>query len=220
MEEWRQYRKIEPNEFFVVGCDTASGGLDYSTAQFISKDNLDVPLVYHSKKTTSYMTEELLPVLEKLYDITGVEPVIAYERNNGGNFEMERLARLNKRGKFTIFLERRGVGSVDNPKPKKYGWKTSSATRPVMLQDLKEAIDNRLVRIYDKPTVNEMFSFIVNQTSSSWKAEAEQNAHDDLIMALAIAWQLYQSEDKPVSQDEIIKQLPEEDLFTKDGFYI
>lgn len=63
-----------------------------------------------------------------------------------------------------------------------------------MLSMLKEAIDNRLITIYDKPTVNEMFSFIVSQTSSSWKAQAEQGAHDDLIMALAGAWQLYQTE--------------------------
>ena len=66
---------------------------------------------------------------------------------------------------------------------------------------LKEAIDNRLLTIWDKPLINEMFAFIISQTSSSWKAQAEQGAHDDLIMALAIAWQLYQSENpfvKPV----------------------
>ena len=67
-----------------------------------------------------------------------------------------------------------------------------------MLSMLKECIDNKLLTIYDKPTVNEMFSFIVSQTSSSWKAQAEQGAHDDLIMALAIAWQLYQTENPPV----------------------
>ena len=66
-----------------------------------------------------------------------------------------------------------------------------------MLQDLKEAIDNVLLRVYDSITVNELFSFIVNQTASSWKAQAESGAHDDLIMALAIAWQLYQQEPSP-----------------------
>ena len=70
-----------------------------------------------------------------------------------------------------------------------------------MLSMLKEAIDKRLPTIYDKPTVNEMFSFVVMQTSSSWKAQAERGAHDDLIMSLAGAWQLYQSEDKPSSYE-------------------
>jgi len=74
-----------------------------------------------------------------------------------------------------------------------------------MLQMLKEAIDSRVLKIYDKPTVNEMFSFIISQTSSSWKAQAEQGAHDDLIMALAGAWQLYQTENpatKPIRTRE------------------
>ena len=93
---FRQYRRLEPNEFIVVGCDTASGGLDYSAAQFLSKTKLDVPLVYHSSNTTAYMTDDLLPVLERIEKDTGIRPVIAYETNNGGSFELDRLARLNK----------------------------------------------------------------------------------------------------------------------------
>jgi len=199
MADFRQYRELEPEEFIVVGCDTASGGIDYSTAQFISKTKLDVPLVYHARKTTSYMTDELQPVLEHIHDKTGVAPVIAYENNNGGIFELERLSHLNKLNKFKIYTRRTGYEELASVESKKYGWVTSSATRPVMLQDLKEAVDNHLLRIYDDATINEMFSFIVNQTSTSWRAQAEDGAHDDLVMALAIAWQLYQQEETPAT---------------------
>jgi hypothetical protein len=72
---------------------------------------------------------------------------------------------------------------------------------------LKEAIDGRLLRIYDKQTISEMFSFIISQTSSSWKAQAESGAHDDLIMALAIAWQLYQSENPPITKHKQRKEV-------------
>ena len=102
---FRQYRSIEPGEFIVVGVDTATGGNDYSTAQFISKTYLDVPLVYHSDITTSYMTDALLPVLERIYDVTGIMPVIAYERQNGGVFEIERLSNLN-RDKLRYLIEK------------------------------------------------------------------------------------------------------------------
>ena len=64
-----------------------------------------------------------------------------------------------------------------------------------MLADLKECIDNRLIKLYHQKTVEEMFSFIVVQTTTTWKAQAEQGGHDDLVMSLAIAWQLYQSEE-------------------------
>jgi hypothetical protein len=64
-----------------------------------------------------------------------------------------------------------------------------------------------------------MFSFIVNQTSSSWKAQAESGAHDDLIMALAIAWQLYQSESPPKDPIQVQAEFPDEQLFNEGGFY-
>ena len=124
--------------------------------------------------------------------------MVAFERNNGGIAEIERLATLNRNGKYIIYQEKRNIATTDSTEDTiKLGWTTSSSTRPVMLQMLKEAIDNRLITIYDKPTINEMFSFIISQTSSSWKAQAEQGAHDDLIMSLAGAWQLYQTENPP-----------------------
>jgi len=190
----KRYRKLLSQEFIVIGVDTSAGGGDYCAAQFLSKTNLDVPWVYHSPNTATEMTNKLVSILEEIYDTTKVKPIIAYERNNGGVYEIERLAALNLNGKFRIY-QMHQVGNVENPDEKKLGWDTNSATRPAMLQQLKEAIDNHLIRLYDKATVNELFSFITNKTSTAWKAQAEANSHDDLIMALAIAWQLYQTED-------------------------
>jgi hypothetical protein len=192
---FRKYRKYQKGEFYVVFCDTAWGGVDYCAGVFLSKTNLDVPVVFHSKILATEMTPQIHNELERIYDETGVKPVVAFERNNGGVAEIERLATLNRQGKYRIYTEKTNIGttnSTDNSV--KLGWTTSSSSRPTMLQMLKEAVDNRLVQLYDKPTINEMFSFIISQTSSSWKAQAEQGAHDDLIMALAGAWQLYQSE--------------------------
>lgn len=195
---FRRYRPYEKGEFIVVGVDTSWGGTDYSTGQFLSKTNLDVPTVYHSKVLATEMTPRIHSELERIYDETKVKPVVAFERNNGGIAEIERLASLNRLGKYRIYHEKTNVGTTDSTENTvKLGYTTSSATRPTMLSMLKEAIDNRLIQLYDRPTVNEMFSFIVSQTSSSWKAQAEQGAHDDLIMALAIAWQLYQTENPP-----------------------
>jgi len=214
---WRQYRTINPGEFLVAGADCAAGGQDWCATQFISKDKLDVPLVYHRQVVASEMTTDLYPVLNKIADVTGLAPVIAYERNNGGLFEMERLAALNINGKFTVY-KMRSAGQEDNPDPKKYGWDTNTATRPKMLSDLKEMVNKRLAQIYDEPTINELYKFVVVKTSSSWKAQAEKGAHDDLVMALAIAWQLYQSEEKPSGEREFMDQLPKQELF-HGGFY-
>ncbi len=206
---FRRYRDYRPGEFIVVGVDTAWGGTDYCAAQMLSKTNLDIPVVYHSKVLATEMTPLIHQELERIYDETKVKPVVAFERNNGGVAELERLATLNRNGKYRIYVEKHGQGTTEAVEETvKLGWSTTSASRPTMLQMLKEAVDGGAIRIYDKPTVNEMFAFIISQTSSSWKAQAEQGAHDDLIMALAIAWQLYQTENPPSPKRDRRRQEP------------
>jgi hypothetical protein len=188
-----RYRKYEPNEFYVVGVDTSAGGSDFTAVQFLSKTKLDVPSVLHDKTSITAITPLIHLELEKIYDATGVQPVVAYERQNGGLFELERLGTLNRNGKYRIFTMPT-YGSVDNPESNKIGWDTNTATRPKMLQDLREAINKQLLKLYHKTTVNELFTFIINKQG---KPEAEKHSHDDLVMALAIAWQLYQTENPP-----------------------
>jgi hypothetical protein len=215
---FKQYRKITKGDFILCAVDTSSGGLDYTAAQFLSKTKIDVPLVYHSKVTTADFIPKLANILEKVYDATGIKPVVAIERQNGGSFLVDRLAGINLKSKYEIF-KMPSYGRVDPPESVRLGWDTNSATRPKMLQDLKDAIDKRVLTIYDKATINEMYSFVVVQTSSSWKAQAEKNAHDDLIMALAIAWQMYQICEAPQPDDS--SDFPEEQLFDEDtGLYI
>lgn len=213
---FRTYRHYRPGEFILVAADTAAGGGDYCAAQFLSKTHIDVPTVYHSPETATNMTPLLHQELEKIFDKTGVKPVIAYERQNGGSFEMDRLAALNRMNKYTIF-QMPGFGKTENVQTTKLGWETSSATRPKMLQDLKEAVDSQVLTLYDKPTVAELFSFVVVQTSNSWKAQAEKNSHDDLVMALAIAWQMYQVCQAPAPSTQK-QDFPDNNLF-KDGWY-
>ena len=75
-------------------------------------------------------------------------------------------------------------------------------------------IKGRLVKIYDKLTVDEMFSFVKHKTPSGWRAEAEMGSHDDLIMALGGAWQLYQTESKPINEYEDLTQYQQVTSFT------
>lgn len=217
MPDFRRYREWQRDEFVVAFADTAAGGGDYCACQFLSKTKIDVPLVYHKKTIATEMTPALHHELEKIYDQTGIPPVVAYERNNGGVFELERLNELNREQKYRIYQQKLGIGttlaSTDSPK---LGWDTNSATRPAMLAMLKQAIDAKLITLYDRPTITEMFSFVEVRTTSSWKAQAERGAHDDLIMSLAGAWQLYQTEEIP----EPLYTIPDENLFTQDGFFI
>ena len=145
---FRRYRTYQKGEFYVVAADTSWGGTDYCAVQFLSKTHLDVPVVFHSKVLATEMTPQIHNELERIFDATGVKPVVAFERNNGGVAEIERLATLNRNGKYRIYTEKSNVGTTDQTESSvKLGWTTSSASRPTMLQMLKEAVDAKLITI-------------------------------------------------------------------------
>jgi hypothetical protein len=190
---FRSYREIEPSEFICVGYDMAMGGVDYSAVVFYSKTKQDVPLIYHARETATIATNRILPALERIYRVTQIKPVIAPERNSGGSLEIDRMLNSPYASYFKMFREKM-TGYIDTPEAIKYGWSTNVATRSKMLEELKVAIDNRLIQLYDNNLVTEMYGFVINQTTSGWKAQAESGGHDDLVMALAIAYQISQRE--------------------------
>jgi hypothetical protein len=185
---FRQYRKIEHGEFILIGGDCSQGGEDANAAQCLSKTKLDVPLVYHAQGVAATMTPELFTIAEKIYDITGLPPVIGLERNNGGGSEMERLRVLNERRKYSLFVMP-VIGETHDKDTKKLGWDTTESTRPILIGDLKNIVDVRGLGIYDEDTIQELFWFIINNKG---KPEAMKGKHDDRVIALGLAWQMYQ----------------------------
>lgn len=193
---FRLYRQIERGEFFVIGVDCAQGGIDANFGQFLSKSRVDVPLVFEKNCVAAEMTPLIHEALEWLYSTTGVEPVVAFERQNGGISALSQLQTLNRNGHYRLY-QRRKLGTINGEVlTDVLGWDTNAQTRPNMLGDLKQAIDNRLIQIYDKTTINELGKFIV---TTKGRAEAAPNCHDDAVMSLAIAWQLYQTELAPIT---------------------
>ena len=204
---FRRYRPYKKGEFIILAVDCAAGGGDFTAGQFLSKTHLDVPTVYHKKVIITEATPLLHAELEKIFDETGVKPVVSFERNFGGMFELDRLHALNRFQKYRIYRQKRNVGTNRNISDEpRFGLDTNVATRTPMLNMLKEAVDNRLIRIYDKPTITEMFSFVEVRTTTQWRAQAEKNAHDDLVMALAQAMYLYQTEEPQKSGTDRVRR--------------
>jgi len=193
-----QYRPLSKGEFIVAFLDTAGEGSDLNSGTFISKDYLDEPIHLSYEGSVIDVTPQMKIVLEMIYDQTGVKPVVAYETNNGGGYELERLERLNTNQKYRVYRQYQLSPLTKRLEvTDKLGWNTNSATRPVMLAGVEELVNNQLLVIYHAPTITQMFSFVKHKTNSGWRAEAETGAHDDDIMSLAGAWQLYQTE-KPL----------------------
>lgn len=194
---FRLYRTPEKGEFFVVGVDCAQGGIDANFGQFLSKTRIDVPLVFEKNCVAAEMVPLIHEALEWLYAMTNIPPVVAFERQMGGVSALSQLQTLNRNQHYRLY-QRRKLGTVEGEViTDVLGWDTNAQTRPQMLGDLKQAIDDKLIRIYDPVTINQIGKFIINKRG---RAEAAPNCHDDAVMALGIAWQLYQTENPPIKR--------------------
>jgi hypothetical protein len=189
---FRLYRKLQKGEFIVAFGDCSQGGIDSNFVQFGSKTLSDIPLVMQKQGVAAEVTPFLREALNWIYDQTGVKPIIALERNNGGASEMHNLMTYNT-GKYTIYY----MKDAERKPTDKPGWDTNMSTRPKMLGDWLMAYESRAVKIYDEVTQEQHQTFIVNRNG---KPEAAQGTHDDAVMSAAGMWQLWQSEYPPARQ--------------------
>lgn len=201
-EMFTLHRMLRQGEFIVFFVDTAGEGSDYNAGHGLSKTNLDIPITLHYKGSIVDVTPKLKELLIYIKKATGVKPVVAYETNNGGGYELDRLDRLNKEQDYIIYYQYKLNSEGKLERTDKKGWNTNSSTRPELISGLTELVDNHLVVIYSSRTVNEMPTFVKRQKPGGWRAEAEEGANDDLMMSLGGAWQLYQTENPPAPRRE------------------
>lgn len=212
---FRQFREIKEGEFIIIVADTSQGGRDENFCHFISKTNLDIPLVYQHKGVAAQMTADLFPVIERIYDLTGVKPLVCIERNNGGASEMERLRVLNRGNKYDLYVMP-VIGATEDATTKKLGFDTNSSTRPDIVGGLLDCINSVALIVYDEETISQLKSFIVNRNG---KPEAANGKRDDAVMALAIGFKLYQTA-TPAASTQYNYRVAEENQYKQEKWRI
>src|SRR3546814_10088001 len=65
------------------------------------------------------------------------------------------------------------------------GFYTDVKTRPLIIDELRQAVREEVILLNDATTIDEMITFVADPKSG--KIEAEVGCHDDCVMALAIA---------------------------------
>ena len=195
------FRNPEPDEFIVIGADPAEGH-DNSVFVAISKSKGDVVMLSQSKEESSQLGHTLNHTGKWINKQTGMYPCIAVERNVG-SASLYVLKTLNYPN---LFRMPDSYTKTLEAQTENYGWVTSSATRPKMLDDLAMAVRQRAIIIPSKQIVDEMFTFI--REAKTGKAQADVGCHDDLVMAMAIAWQVYSTAETPMSDEEIDRYQP------------
>ena len=115
--------------------------------------------------------------------------------NNFDKFPVRELSRLGYQNQYI----RKQEEKISQKTYKEYGFRTDLKTRPAIISYLKQFVREQSESINDRETLNEMLQFITNEAG---RPEAQQGAHDDLVMGLAIALRIVQ--DVTYNQEAIV----------------
>ena len=172
------WEEPKPEKKYIISADVARGdGADFSAFHVIDAFDCKVVAEYMGKIPPDKFAD-LLMEYGKLYNTALLCP----ERNTFGYFTCVKLRdsgyrRLWYRESSGDLWEYMPNGNDIVP-----GFETQGNTRPQILGKLEEVIRNRVIKIYSQRTYDQLQAFIWHGS----KAQASRDAHDDLILSLAI----------------------------------
>ena len=159
---------------YCIGGDTAGEGSDYFTGHVLdAKTGEQVAVLQHQFDSDQYTRQ--MYCLGKYYKdaLIGIEA-------NFDSYPIMELQRLGYPKQYTREAQDTYTGKTE----KRFGFKTTSLTRPTIISRLIEIVREHCDKINDKATLEELLTIIRNEKG---RIEAPQGGHDDMMMGLAIA---------------------------------
>ena len=170
----RVYKPPERGIPYVIGGDTAGDGSDWFVAQVLDNRTGEQVCVMRMHSDEDLYAKQVF-ALGTWYN----GALIAIETNLSTYpvMELERLSYPNQ-------YVRETMDDYTHQLRRSFGFRTDTKTRPVIIAELIKAARDDIRLICDEATLTEMLTFVRNE---DYRPEAEAGAHDDCVMALAIA---------------------------------
>lgn len=190
------YEDVKDGYPYVIGGDTAGEGSDNFTGQVINNvTGLQAATLKHQFDEDLYARQ--MYCLGKYFNYA----MLSIEANFS-TFPVRGLQRLGYLKQYVRETE----DSYTHKPQQSYGFKTTKLTRPAAIANLVQLVREHIELFNDIDTLEEMLTFVRNEKG---RAEAQEGKHDDLIMALAIAYYTREQQDMTVTvKPKPPKQLP------------
>jgi hypothetical protein len=172
------WRRPESGKKYVISADVARGDAgDFSAFHVIDNENCEVVAEFMGKLPPDKFADLLFEWGKKYNDA-----LLCPEQNTFGYFTCVKLRdegypRLYYQGATGDLFEFRSSNPDAIP-----GFSTQQKSRTQILAKLEELIRNSIVKVYSQRLYDQLQAFIWNGN----RAQAAKDAHDDLIMSLAI----------------------------------
>lgn len=197
----RIYAEPKKRYPYVIGADTAGDGSDSFVAQVLDNTTGEQVCTLRQQTDEDVFTKQLF-CLGTYYNTA----LVAVEANFSTYPVME-LDRLGYRKQYV----RETLDNYTHALRHAFGFRTDKNTRNVILSALVESVRENVDLYNDRTTLEEMLTFVRNE---QFRPEAEEGAHDDCVMALAIAnhargQQRYtpEAEERRYEEDERFRRL-------------
>ena len=183
------YEKPEKNVPYVLSGDTAGEGSDYFTGHILNNVNGKQVAVLKQEYDEIEYTRQMYCL--GIYYNTALIGIEA----NYTTYPIEELERLKYPKQYVREKEDTFTGKIN----KAYGFKTTAISRPRILGQLQTIYKEEIDKIIDIDTLQEGLTFIRNEKG---RPEAQVGYHDDLTMALAIAYDIRPQQDMAIKVNE------------------
>jgi intein/homing endonuclease len=179
--DWTLFKSFKASHKYGIGADVAEGvGQDSSTAIIFDFTTMEQVAEF---KSNTIPPDIFAHELRNWGDKFGF-CIIAPERNNHGHTTIATLKHIYD----NIYTEIRKDKVLDQD-TKKLGWLTTGASKPKMLFELNDAINERQIVIHSEVLLRELRTYD-KEDLSQIRFDPEQTKHWDLLIALAIVWQM------------------------------
>jgi hypothetical protein len=167
------------SEVYVIGADVAEGlgHGDYSAAHIISASTGMVVAHWHGHVDPDIFGEDVLPALGWYYN----SALVGVESNNHGLTTLKGLQRI---GYKNIYRQRK-MNSANPKISETLGWRTTSVSKPLAIDELNAAVRDEALSLYDGNTIGELRTFVREANG-----KMHGSPHDDRVMSLAITNQM------------------------------
>lgn len=159
---------------YCIGGDTAGEGSDFFTGHVLdARTGEQVAVLKHQFDADQYVKQMYCLGMYFKEALIGIEA-------NFDSFPLMELQRLGYNNQYV----REAVDTYTGKTEKRFGFKTTSLTRPTIISRLIEIVREDTESINDKDTLEELLTIIRNEKG---RIEAPEGGHDDMMMGLAIA---------------------------------
>lgn len=208
IHEEPQVKRNKENEVvgkapYVIGGDTAGSGEDYFTGKVINNLTGRTAATLRRQKMDEDLYAEQMYCLGMYYH----EALIGIETN----YSRHPMRVLQKKYGYPNLYMRQRLDKLTDKTEEVVGFETTVRTKPIIIGELVELMRDDPTIEVDVPTLKEMTTFVKKENG---KQEAIEGAHDDLVMAKAIAHFISSQQTK-----KWIDVTPEESDFIEENFH-